>query len=216
MGNVAVYDMERFDGDITDLGGALNPLVLESHMSVALANMRSVGIIHRDIKPDNIYFKREPDGTIGYALGDFGLAVGEMNRNSIWAGTIHYMSPADLKGRETGAGSGSYEGDDFALGATLIEAWAISVGVENPLTILFPDELKNTWYGTDPDASSNEDMNRAYAQLRYARATIAKIVSWLNGTPAKGKLSMLNAMDPRVKAAVKKHYGAGFPMRSRR
>lgn len=42
-------------------------------MASALDHMHKRGIVHLDIKPDNIYCSR--DGSEGFKLGDFGLAT---------------------------------------------------------------------------------------------------------------------------------------------
>jgi predicted Ser/Thr protein kinase len=79
----------------------------------ALANLHSVGILHRDMKPGNIMLRE--DGSI--ALIDFGLAKRIARKQDITGrgeiiGTPYYMSPEQGRGNEVDERS-----DVYSLGA---------------------------------------------------------------------------------------------------
>ena len=102
--------------------GALRlPEVLELAIQIAsaLAAAHAAGIVHRDLKPGNIMLTKS-----GAKLLDFGLAkvrateaVAEpITTAGTVVGTVQYMSPEQIQGREADARS-----DLFAFGATLYE-----------------------------------------------------------------------------------------------
>jgi serine/threonine-protein kinase len=82
----------------------------------ALGYAHGMGVIHRDIKPANMM--RTPEGTI--KLMDFGVAKTEIDRRVTTAGSIvgslFYMSPEQLMGRDLDARS-----DLYSVGVTLYE-----------------------------------------------------------------------------------------------
>ena len=81
-----------------------------------LAAAHAAGVIHRDIKPSNLMLV---DGGI-YKILDFGLALSTDEKDLTTVGevvgTIRYMPPERMRGREAGA-----SGDLWSLGVTLIE-----------------------------------------------------------------------------------------------
>ena len=91
-------------------------LRIGAELSGALAHAHAHGVVHRDVKPDNIWLAA--DGSA--ALGDFGIALsadeGAVETGSL-TGTPLYMAPEQAHGRrDVGPWS-----DLYALGATLYE-----------------------------------------------------------------------------------------------
>ncbi|MGB7324781.1 MAG: serine/threonine-protein kinase [Rubripirellula sp.] len=81
------------------------------------------GVIHRDLKPDNIVVDRDEQGEISTHVLDFGLAFGieEAMRNtnsSAMLGTPLYMSPEQVLEESLSVGPAS---DIFSLGSILYE-----------------------------------------------------------------------------------------------
>ena len=130
---VTVYDTTEIDGvpclvlramadgslaDALDRG----PLELPTAVRVAgdiaraLAHAHAHGVVHRDVKPGNVWL--DPDGVA--ALGDFGIAyVATDHRLTVEGallGTPRYMSPEQIRGAEVGPAS-----DLYSLGVVLYE-----------------------------------------------------------------------------------------------
>lgn len=106
-------------GELVELAGAIKlERALEIMLSVcdALAFAHEKGIIHRDIKPDNIMVLR----TGQVKLTDFGLASitheTGVTQTGTSMGTFAYMSPEQARGEKVDLRS-----DIFSLGATFYE-----------------------------------------------------------------------------------------------
>jgi tetratricopeptide (TPR) repeat protein len=78
----------------------------------ALIHAHQAGVIHRDVKPNNILL----DGAGRVVLADFGLAIPSNSATSRWAlsGTPEYASPEQVRGDVL-----DHRTDVYSLGATL-------------------------------------------------------------------------------------------------
>ena len=121
--NAGVMVLEHLPGgtlaDLLQRGGPVPPagarrLALEVLSGLAVAHR--AGIVHRDVKPANIFF----DAAGNAKLGDFGAAhlldFGHTQTGS-FIGTLAYLSPEQI----TGTGIG-FPADLYSLAATLFEA----------------------------------------------------------------------------------------------
>ncbi len=108
---------------------------IASYVCEALAHMHENGVIHRDLKPQNIMICY--DGTI--RVMDFGIARAAEGRRITFAGftpavgTPDYMAPEQVKGKR-----GDARTDIYSLGAMLYE---MAVGVvpfdgDNPFAVM--------------------------------------------------------------------------------
>jgi serine/threonine protein kinase len=88
-----------------------------AQVAVALEHAHRRGVIHRDVKPDNILFDEEGNAYIT----DFGIATarfhGRLTASGRAMGTPHYMSPEQAMGKLVDGRS-----DLYALGVVMYEA----------------------------------------------------------------------------------------------
>ena len=87
--------------------GALPPahaLAIAAQIADALAASHEHGVVHRDLKPDNVFLVRRGEDASYVKVLDFGLAklardnddAGAGSSPGIVMGTPHYMSPEQL------------------------------------------------------------------------------------------------------------------------
>jgi len=87
----------------------------------ALDHAHRVGVVHRDLKPDNVFLAMDPDGEVIPKLVDFGISKMRHSSTSITArgaliGTPYYMSPEQVRGDAIDGRS-----DVFAVGILFYE-----------------------------------------------------------------------------------------------
>jgi serine/threonine-protein kinase len=71
----------------------------------AMHHVHQKGIVHRDMKPGNVFFAVEPDGHVIPKVLDFGIAKlpaagSALTIDGSVLGTPHYMSPEQIRGQE--------------------------------------------------------------------------------------------------------------------
>lgn len=126
------FVMEHLEGE--DLASALRRthLTVEQTAGIMLAicaaisEMHGEGLIHRDLKPGNIFLARDKLGNIVPTVLDFGIAkpiepgpaavTGDRTQDGTIVGSAHYVSPEQLTDC-----SASTQSDQYALGVILYQ-----------------------------------------------------------------------------------------------
>ena len=212
--------MEFVDGlPVAPVDGARKLLDLVVQIADGLAAAHAVGLIHRDLKPDNILVTR--DGRV--KILDFGLAktaaatlAGDTTRTialtdpGSTVGTVNYMSPEQARG----VTNLSPQSDQFSFGLVLYElaagkrAFVRSSAAETmtaliredaePLPVTLPAPLRwiiERLLAKEPAEryDSTRDLFRELKQIRerYSEATSAQQI------PASGSAAVLVPLEKR-------------------
>ena len=110
---------------LADAHGALEParaVSIALMVFEALQHAHGMGVLHRDLKPDNIFLIQDPDGRQRVKVLDFGIAKmmgsdsGNLTATGMVVGTPAYMSPEQAMGHELDARS-----DLYSAGVVLFE-----------------------------------------------------------------------------------------------
>ena len=124
-GDIVFFVMGFVDGetlrDRVERAGPLPPRLavkLLQEVAWALGAAHQRGVIHRDVKPDNIMIERATERAV---VTDFGIALGRGTEGADGGGSVtgtaHYMSPEQACGEPVDARS-----DLYSLGATFFYA----------------------------------------------------------------------------------------------
>jgi serine/threonine protein kinase len=104
-------------------GGRVSPEIaglIGGQLARALEAVHAAGIVHRDVKPDNVLLARMPGGAGRVVLTDFGVADGvglpALAMPGARVGSPAYMSPEQERGEAVSPAS-----DQWALGLLLFE-----------------------------------------------------------------------------------------------
>jgi len=138
-GDLHYIVMELIEGrNLKDLIRAEAPLSVERTFAIgqgiasALAFAHQRGLIHRDIKPQNILVAS--DGSV--KVTDFGIArsasASQMTRTGVVMGTAHYIAPEQAQGQPSTAAT-----DIYSLGVVLFEMLTgkLLFDADNPLGV---------------------------------------------------------------------------------
>lgn len=118
--------MEHLEGaDLANLIGADKNVPLSEALDITIQLCRALdfahrnGVVHRDVKPSNVRYL--DDGRV--KIMDFGIARieggSQITRSGVMVGTLHYMSPEQIKGESIDGRS-----DVFSTGCILYEMLA--------------------------------------------------------------------------------------------
>jgi serine/threonine-protein kinase len=137
----------------------------------AIAEAHSLGIVHRDIKPTNLFITRRPDGTDMIKVLDFGIAKAAqagtemvLTQTQSMLGTPAYMSPEQMRSARTV----DPRSDIWSIGCVLYEVveghapfeasnfaeLCVMVATEDPAPLQFGPELGGVLMRCRTSASS--------------------------------------------------------------
>ncbi len=131
-------------GDLTHDGGQLEPRravrIIDGVLS-GLSDAHLHGVVHRDLKPDNVFVVRPRSGREHPVLLDFGVAKNyeldaDLTGDRVLIGTVGYLAPELLKGQR-----GTIASDLYAVGVMLYRLLAgrVPFHPDDPV----PDDLKD-------------------------------------------------------------------------
>jgi non-specific serine/threonine protein kinase len=163
--------MTCYDGETLEERIATGPLSVEEAAGIAaqiaagLAKAHAQGIVHRDVKPANVFLTG--DGQV--KIFDFGLAklagLSRLTRDGTAVGTAAYMSPEQTSGEDV-----DHRTDIWALGAVLYEM----ISGKLPFDGAHEPALIYSIMNKDPEPLSDRDGDTPEAVAAIAGKCLAK------------------------------------------
>ncbi len=151
----------------------------------AVHEIHSKNIVHRDIKPQNIYYSS--DGSI--KLGDFGISIllgsgMNVSENRKIMGTAQYLAPELVYGEKP-----TFQSDIFAMGITLFELLTgrVPFDAKDPheVAIMQVEKVVPSPLKTNPDLPKeieeiifkavNKDLNKRYKNVLDMKKDISSL-----------------------------------------
>jgi tetratricopeptide (TPR) repeat protein len=140
-GQVTFLTMELLEGETLHArirrAGPLpeaEALPIVEQLAAALSAAHALGVVHRDLKSENVMLVATPSGSVRAVVTDFGLARSTEGHSVVQSGTLvgtaGYIAPEQLDGSGTGPPA-----DLYALGVVLFEmaTGRLPFEEENPL-----------------------------------------------------------------------------------
>ena len=141
--------------------GAARAARIALGVAEGLAAAHAAGVIHRDVKPENIFLVHAADGREAVKLVDFGLAFvpGDDPASTRVVGTPEYMAP------ELAAGApASPEADVYSLGIVLYEMLAGRAPFVAPYPEIARLHASAPWPPLRPRAQLSDELEAVVAQ----------------------------------------------------
>jgi len=166
-GWVPTMMFERWDGSMHDamekrLLNEWGPVVVMEalmYMTRAVAGLHTAGNLHRDIKPKNVLYKVDEDGTVKTALCDLGLATSFAHKLPLRAemtqevGSEEYMAPEVRHGTQY-----STPADVFSLAISINEIISSTEQIRSKVEHLLSPFLQNALSETPEQRPSAREM----------------------------------------------------------
>jgi serine/threonine-protein kinase len=183
------------------------------HVANALAHVHAHGVVHRDVKLDNVIvtdaFFRAPHDPSSVKLIDFGIAVHTRNprpltRAGFVMGTTPYLAPEQVDPRYFGALRDTSVSDVFAFG---VLAWRVLMGdpLQHPTglrNLASLDEFAIAYRRAEHDRWPPRAANPAYARLLKRTLALRAVDRITNGAELVRELGRVGTLEDTALPAV--------------
>ncbi len=203
-------------------------LKIVAQACIGLERAHEAGVIHRDIKPGNLFLSEARSGEITVKLVDFGIAKvvdepthadgAELTQTGSLLGTPTYMSPEQAKGLR----SIDVRSDIWALGVVLYKALSNTVphpkreGLGQLIITICTEQAPSIqtrapWVTPEVarilDKALRIDPEQRYQSAAEMRAEVETII----GPDRRLQTSMIRGLTDEERASVARRYDSAFP-----